>query len=123
MIRRPPEQEIQRAVFQHLAIRGARDCFAFHVPNGGWRSPTEAAIMKGIGVKAGVPDIVAVRGGRFFGLELKASNGRPTAAQRDAHAALSAAGATVAVACGLDDALTRLELWGLLRGGFGHGGT
>jgi hypothetical protein len=36
--------------------------------------------------------------------------------QRDAHAALVAAGATVAVAYGLDDALARLEAWGLVRG-------
>jgi hypothetical protein len=77
--RNRPEQIIQRAVFHHLAIRGARDCFAFHVPNGGRRSHTEAAIIKGIGVRAGIPDIVAVRRGVFFGLELKASNGRLTA--------------------------------------------
>jgi hypothetical protein len=110
------EDAIQRAVFQHLMIRGARDCFAFHVPNGGWRSPTEAAIMKGCGVRPGVPDIVAVRSGHFFGLELKARNGSLTAVQRDAHAALSEAGATVKVACGLDDALSVLERWGILRG-------
>jgi hypothetical protein len=72
--------------------------------------------MKGMGVKAGIPDIVAVRRGVFFGLELKASNGRLTAAQRDTHAALSEAGATVAVACGLDDALSVLVRWGILRG-------
>lgn len=28
----------------------------FHIPNGGSRRPVEAAIMKGEGVKAGVPD-------------------------------------------------------------------
>jgi hypothetical protein len=107
--RNQPEQQIQRAVFQHLAIRGAHDCFAFHVPNGGWRTPIEAAILKGIGVKAAIPDIVAVRGGRFFGLELKAPGGRLTGAQGNA-------GAAVAVAYSLDDALARLELWKLLRG-------
>jgi VRR-NUC domain-containing protein len=121
MRRYRPEQDIQRAVFEHLAVRVACNCFAFHVPNGGARSPVEAAIMKGIGVKAGIPDIVAVRDGRFFGLELKTPNGHLTAAQRDAHAALAAAGATVAVAYGLDGALAALEGWKLLRGGSDHG--
>ena len=120
MYRRPrtarPEQQIQRAVFQHLAIRAASAVFAFHPANGGWRSPVEGAILKGMGVRAGVPDIVAVKNGQCYALELKAPDGRLTPAQRDAHAALAAAGATVATAYGLDDALARLEAWGLVRG-------
>ena len=120
-----PEQQIQHAVFEHLALRGASTVFAFHPANGGWRSPVEAAILKGMGVRAGVPDIIAIKGGpdifiihggRCYALELKASDGRLTPVQRDAHAALVAAGATVAVAYGLDDALARLEAWGLVRG-------
>ena len=39
-----PEQQIQRAVFEHLAIRGAPKMFAFDPANGGWRSPIEAAM-------------------------------------------------------------------------------
>jgi hypothetical protein len=39
-----------------------------------------------------------------------------TGVQRDAHAALSEAGATVEVAYGLDEALSVLERWGILRG-------
>jgi hypothetical protein len=106
-----PEQQIQRA-----AIRAASTVFAFHPANGGWRTRVEAAILKAMGVKAGVPDVIAIEGGRCYALELKASGGRLTPVQRDAHAALVAAGATVAVAYGLDDALARLEAWGLLRG-------
>ena len=111
-----PEQQIQRAVFEHLTVRGAPAMFAFHPANGGWRSRVEAAILKAMGVKAGVPDIIAIKGGRCYALELKAPDGRLTPVQRDAHAALAAAGATVAVAYGLDDALARLEAWGLVRG-------
>jgi hypothetical protein len=95
-----PEQQIQRAVFEHLAIRAASTVFAFHPANGGWRSRVEAAILKGMGLRAGVPDIIAIKGGRCYALELKASDGRLTPAQRDAHAALVASGATVEVACG-----------------------
>jgi hypothetical protein len=111
-----PEQEIQKALFQHLAVRAASTVFAFHPANGGWRSRVEGAILKGMGVKAGVPDFIAIKGGQCYALELKAPDGRLTPAQRDAHAALAAAGATVATAYGLDDALARLEAWGLLRG-------
>lgn len=111
-----PEQDIQRAVFEHLALRGARALFAFHPANGGWRSAVEAAIFKGMGVKAGMPDIIAIKDGHAYGLELKALGGRLTAVQRETHAALAAAGATVAVAYGLDDALAHLEAWSLLRG-------
>jgi len=97
MYRRPraarPEQQIQRAVFEHLAIRAASTVFAFHPANGGWRSRVEAAILKGMGVRAGVPDIIAIKGGQCYALELKASDGRLTPVQRDAHAALVAAGA------------------------------
>jgi hypothetical protein len=116
MTRSRPEQQIQRAVFEHLAIRAASTVFAFHPANGGWRSRVEAAILKGMGVKAGVPDIIAIKDARCYALELKASGGRLTPVQRDAHAALVAAGAEVAVAYGLDDALGQLEAWGLLRG-------
>jgi hypothetical protein len=83
MRRSRPEQQIQRAVFEHLALRGAPAMFAFHPANGGWRSRVEAAILKGMGVRAGVPDIIAIKGGRCYALELKAIGGRLTPVQRD----------------------------------------
>jgi hypothetical protein len=107
---------IQRAVFDHLHVRCAPDVYAFHVPNGGARSPIEGAILKGLGMRAGVPDVLAIKDGRTYGLEVKTPGGRLSAAQRSAHVALRAAGATVATAWGLDDALKTLETWGLLRG-------
>lgn len=113
---RRPEQAIQRAVFQHIAARPAPGVFAFHPANGGRRSPLEAAIMKGLGVVAGVPDVIAIREGAVFGLELKAPGGRVSAAQIAVHDALRAAGAKIAIATGIDDALAYLEAWGVLRG-------
>jgi hypothetical protein len=119
---RRAEDEIQRAIFAHLASRGAKDVVAFAVPNGGYRRTTEAAIMKGLGVKAGIPDIIAIKGGQMFGLELKTTSGRVSEAQRETIAALRAAGAIVATAFGLDDALAQLEQWQLLRGHTSTGG-
>jgi hypothetical protein len=109
------EDVIQRAVFEHLRVRSAPGIFAFHPANGGWRSHIEAAILKGLGVRPGVPDVIAVRDGRTYALEIK-SRGRLTAAQSAAHAALRAAGATVVTSYSLDDAVAQLERWGLLRG-------
>lgn len=112
---RRPEQSIQRAVFAHLKARPAKGVFAFHPANGGYRRPIEAKILKSCGVIPGVPDIIAVKGGHTYCLELKAGKGKPTDDQRMAMHALEQAGATVAVATGLDAALSQLEQWGLLR--------
>jgi hypothetical protein len=111
-----PEDQIQRAVFEHLALRSAPGVFAFHPANGGWRSRIEAAILKGLGVRAGVPDVMAVKDGRTYALEIKSPGGRLTAAQNAAHAALRAAGAIVVTSYSLDDAVAQLEHWGLLLG-------
>jgi hypothetical protein len=114
--RQRPEQALQRAVFAHLRQRAAPGVFAFHVPNGGYRKPVEAAIMKSLGVRAGVPDVIAIHQGRVYGLELKADGGRPTPKQLEAVAQMEAAGAYCCIAHGLDRALATLEQWGLLRG-------
>jgi hypothetical protein len=111
-----PEQTIHRAVFDHLRARAARGVFAFHVPNGGYRKPIEAAIMKGLGVKVGVPDVVAIHKGRCYALELKAEGGRGTLKQLEAITAMEAAGAPCCIAEGLDRALAVLKQWGILRG-------
>ena len=114
--RRRPEAAIQRAVFQHLRARAAPGVFAFHVPNGGYRKPVEAAIMKGLNLVAGVPDVFAVHNGRCFAMEIKAEGGRATDKQLACIAALREAGAFTCIAEGLDRALDVLESWGLLRG-------
>lgn len=122
MVRRP-EQAIQRAVFEHLRWRGAKNIFPFHPANGGWRTAVEGAILKSMGVVPGVPDVIIIQDGRVFALELKAKGG-PTPAQLSAHDLMRAAGATVGVAVGVDQAVAWLEARGLLRSSkkFGLGG-
>jgi hypothetical protein len=107
--RRSPEATIQRAVFAHLRARGTPGLFAFHPANGGYRKPAEAAILKGLGVVAGVPDVFIVHNGRCFALELKAKGARATDKQLACIAALREAGAFTAIAEGLDRALACLE--------------
>jgi hypothetical protein len=114
--RRRPEDATQRAVFQHLRARAAPGVFAFHPANGGYRKPVEAAIMKGLGVVAGVPDVIVIHAGRCYALEIKAPGGRATPKQRAAIAAMEAAGAYTCIAENLDRALEVLERWQILRG-------
>jgi hypothetical protein len=110
------EQIIQRAVFQHIRARGVPGLFAFHPANGGYRTRIEGAVLKGLGVVAGVPDLILIDRARVYGLELKADGNKPTPTQSEIMAAMERAGATVAHAQGLDAALAQLEQWGLLRG-------
>jgi hypothetical protein len=112
----PNEQQIQRAVFQNIRARSAPGVFAFHPANGGYRRPIEAKILQGLGVTSGVPDIIAIKDGRCYALELKREGGRVSGAQLACLAAMERAGAFTAVADGLDRALACLEAWGLLRG-------
>jgi hypothetical protein len=111
-----PEDAIQRAVTQHYRQRAAAGVFMFAVPNGGYRRPVEAAIMKATGTVAGVPDTIWIKDGQTYALELKAEGGKPTAKQIEAIAAMQMAGAITGVAIGLGDALRWLEERGLLRG-------
>jgi hypothetical protein len=110
------EQDIQRAVFQHIAQRGVPGLFAFHPANGGYRRPIEAKILQGQGVRRGVPDVILIYAGRTYGLEIKAAGGRATPAQLDALTAMRAAGATTAITAGLDRTIKQREEWRLLRG-------
>ena len=110
------EQNVQRAVCQHLRQRGASGLVWFHVPNGGRRSPVEAAIFNGLGVHAGVSDLILLHDGRAFALELKTERGRPTAAQTQFISEFRAAGGEGSIAHGLNQALHTLENWKLLRG-------
>jgi len=114
--RQQPEAQIQRAVFQHLRARAAPGVFAFHPANGGYRKPIEAKILQGLGVRAGVPDIIAIKDGRCYALELKSAGGKLSENQERALIALRDADAMGTHAHGLDQALRILEGWGLLRG-------
>lgn len=70
------------------------DCL-IHVPNGGIRSPIEAAIMVGLGVKKGVPDILLPIRTPQYGAawwELKAGTNKLSEDQLAWHARLRAAG-------------------------------
>lgn len=111
-----PEDQIQRAVVQHLRTRGVPGLVFWHTANGGYRRPIEGAILKGLGVRAGVSDLILVHDHKIYALELKAEGGRRSEAQIAFLTEMEAAGAFTGCAFGLDAAIRALEDWGLLRG-------
>lgn len=110
-----PEQQMQRQVFAHIRARAFPGVFAFCVPNGVNSSARIGGIMKSMGVVAGVPDICIIHRATSHFLELKAGRNKPTQQQKDVMDMLALAGARVAVAHSLDEALYTLECWGILR--------
>lgn len=92
-----PEDDMQRALFQWITLATPRIpqlALAFHPANGGKRDPREAARLKGLGVRPGVPDVMipapnydrhrnACEPYDYHGLaiELKAGKNRPTSDQ------------------------------------------
>jgi hypothetical protein len=110
------EQQIQKAIFGHLRQRGAAGAFFWHPFSGGFRRPKEAAIYKGLGAIAGLPDVMILHGGKLYCLELKREGGRLSETQERALIALREAGALATHAHGLDEALRILEGWKLLKG-------
>lgn len=110
------EDAIQRAIVEHYRQRAVPGVFMFAVPNGGFRRPVEAAILKATGTVAGIPDTIWIKGGQIYALELKAPRGRLTPAQEEVLVALREAGAIATHAHGLDQALHWLQAHGLLKG-------
>jgi hypothetical protein len=73
-------------------------------------------VLKSLGVRPGVPDLILIRDGKTFGLELKTAIGKLTSVQRTARVLMRAAGAEIEVAYGIDDALEVLRRWQILLG-------
>jgi hypothetical protein len=115
--RRQPERNLQCSVVEHLAWRAPAGTWFTHFPAGGRRSRVTGAILKGMGTKAGVPDLLILSHGRLYGLELKAGYGKPSSTQVETHSAMREAGAVVGVASDIDQALNLLAQWGILPGG------
>lgn len=115
-----PEQAIHKAVIKHLKSRAAPGVVYWHtannIPMGGKHAARLGGLMKAMGVRAGVSDIVALHNGEFFALELKAPGGRPTESQLEFLAAVNRAGGYGVVAESFDAAILCLEHWGLLKG-------
>jgi hypothetical protein len=112
--RQQPERQLQAALVEHLQWRAPPDVWWTHFPAGGRRSRITGAILKAMGAKPGVPDILLLARGRLFGLELKSERGRLSSIQVSTHSEMRRAGAVVGTAGSVDEALELLRAWGIL---------
>lgn len=110
-----PEQEIHKAVVAHLNVRAEPKVFFFHCPNEGKRGFVNAAALKAMGMTAGIPDLLFLKEGKLYALELKAPGGVLRPSQRLCLTRMENCGAETAVAHSLDEAIYTLEFWGLIK--------
>lgn len=112
-----PEQILQQQVASYLHL-AAPSLIWWHTPNGGARSKAEAAILKSMGVRAGVADLAFILTGARIGfIELKATNGRATPAQKTFRADCEMQGVPFAECRTLAEVQGTLDGWGVERRG------
>ena len=108
------ELPIQKAIMRYLDLALPESYRAFHPANGGARSARTAAMMKALGVKAGVADIVILRPGAPAAMiEVKAEKGSPSPAQKEWCGWAEKHGHPYAVCRSVDDVQVALRLWGV----------
>ena len=114
------ESDIQIQVVEYLALMAAQCGFLFFaVPNEGLgQAKTGAGLgrmarLKKMGLRSGVADLVLVKAGQAYFLELKRPCGKWSANQQLFAGDCYLAGAGYAVAYSFDEALKILKEWGL----------
>lgn len=102
------ESDIQKAVFNHIDRRGVPGVVAWAVPN----NPDARRVP---GFRAGAHDVHILNCGEFFSLELKTSEGKASDEQIKFGQEINRALGHAYIAYGLDEALSWLELQGIIR--------
>lgn len=102
------EREIQKALFAEYRKRKMPHSMMWAVPNG----PDSRRVP---GFCAGAADVMAIRNGEFFSLELKVEKGRPSVEQLEFMSNVNECGAYGFIAYGFESALACLVAWGLIR--------
>lgn len=117
-VRRHPEQDLQIAIVEGLRAALPPSWIVAHAANGGYRTRSEGAIFKAMGVVAGFPDLmilgeVVQDGATAWFFELKADSSEPSDLQKDCHKKLRYLGFEVAVVRSWDDVLISCKQWRL----------
>lgn len=91
---------------------------AWHSPNGGSRDVREAAKLKAMGVRPGVPDLAVVGDeGRLHFIEFKALKGRQSPAQKQFQEDCAKRNIPYAIVRSLSEFEATLRRWGIKIGG------
>ena len=112
-VKQRPEQVLQIQVAAFLNVALPEESLWWHTPNQvGNRSYAEAGILKAMGVKAGIPDILILYRARLYAIELKAGSNSSTPAQGAIQATMAELGARVAPDAGSVEQVERaLRAW------------
>lgn len=114
MPKQRPEEQLQKAVFAYLDVALPRDAVAWHTPNQrGTRKRWENALLKGLGVRKGIPDVLVLWNGRLHCVELKAPGRKATQTQLEMAEQLKLAGGVWISATSLDGVVGALLGWGI----------
>ena len=103
------EDNFQKSVARYLDAKGV---LWFHCPNGGHRNVAEAAKLKAMGVKAGVPDVLIFqpqKGYHGFAIELKVGKNTCTENQKEMQRHLIDHNWKVIVSYSLDHAIAEID--------------
>lgn len=106
------EQALHRDVSHLLSVALTSETWWTTVGHGGGGF-IRGQFLKATGVKPGVPDLILVYRGRFYGIELKSIKGRLSHEQIVCHRAIENAGGSVMVCRSQQEVLSALETWGI----------
>ena len=112
MIRKRPEEDLHRQVADYLSLAIVPPAWWTTFPSGWFRGKAAAGILKACGLKAGVPDILLIRDGRVYWIELKAEGGYLSAAQKEMRPLLLAAGCQHVICRSIGEIQSALLMWG-----------
>lgn len=114
---RNAETKLHIAIVDLLKATALPGVIWWHTPNGGKRSKREAAKLKEMGVRAGVPDLIICQpNGRIWFMEIKTPKGRVSDDQKAFIHDVEANGfAPVFVVRSIAEAAECFTIWGAVR--------
>ncbi len=119
--RKRPEESFQTKLVKELEWRLRPAVIMAAIPNGGFRYGRTARTLKATGVKRGMTDLVfAFEKGQTAWLELKSGKGKLSDEQMGIQYRLLTLGHRHAVAFTIDQALSYISRWGLLKNNIGQ---
>jgi len=110
-----PEHELQVRLVKDLRRLVMPGILWFSVPNGDVRTVQAGARLKAEGLRAGIPDLIFIRFGRVYGLELKALKGKQSPSQAIIEMEWLNAGGIYELATGYTEAINVLTKWEMIR--------
>ena len=111
------EDDLQRTIVKYGKWSLPEDALLIAVPNGGQRHSKAAARLVGLGVTAGVPDLILWHQRRTLGIEVKLPGTYPSMVQKQMHAKMERCAGDVVVVRSLDEFVAAVRDFGVLLKG------